>query len=118
MRIKFFSSFTKLCSKCSNSLSNRVLSWLIRVSNYKLPMPNYKQAQVRDSQWQDHLARHPAYKDLCLWVLVHRDRAVRRLLSSNEDERSELIGRVNACEQIYNELVGEMARLMNHETEE
>ena len=43
---------------------------------------------------------------------------MRRLLSSNEDERSELIGRVNACEQIYNELVREMARLMNHETEE
>ncbi len=111
MKFKFFSRFSKLC----NSFSNRLLSWVLRISNYKLPMPSYRESKVKDKDFLGKLARHPAYKDLCQWVVAHRDRAVRRLLSSNSDEREELIGQINAYEQIYNELVRELARVKNSE---
>jgi hypothetical protein len=49
-------------------------------------------------------------------VVDHRDRAVRRLLSnSDKEEYRELIGQVNAYEQLYNELVRELTRVMNSE---
>jgi hypothetical protein len=78
-------------------------------------MPSYKESQVRDRDFLLHLARQPGYRDLCLWVAHHRDRAMDRLLSSNSDEREELIGQVNAYETIYRKLIVEVARTRNLE---
>jgi hypothetical protein len=81
-------------------------------------MPSYKQHsdRAKDREWLDSLCRHPAYKDLCQWVVDRRDRAVRRLLSnSDKEEYRELIGQVNAYEEMYNELVRELARVRNSE---
>jgi hypothetical protein len=81
-------------------------------------MPSYKASynKSKDKEWLDSLCRHPAYKDLCQWVVDHRDRAVRRLLSnSDKEEYRELIGQVNAYEQLYNELIRELARIRNSE---
>ena len=106
------------CSRKCKNLCNRLVSWVIRISNYKLPIPNYKESssKYRDKEWLDSLCRHPAYKDLCLWVVGHRDQAVRRLLCSDgRDEYRELIGQVNAYEQMYNELIRELTRIQNSE---
>jgi hypothetical protein len=111
MSYKFYSKLSRLWRRCSN----RLLSWVLRISNYKMPMPNYKQVSVKDNQCLEVLSHNPAYKDLCLWLVAHRDRAVRRLISSNGEDYRELIGQVNAYEQIYNEVYRELVRNRNSE---
>ena len=100
--------------RCSNLL-NRLISWVLRISNYKLPMPSYKQSSVKDQDFLLKLAHQAAYRDLCLWVAVHRDKALDRLLSSNKEDREEYIGQVNAYEKLYRELIVEVARVRNLE---
>ena len=105
---------SKFRRKCNN-LCSRLISWGLRISNYRLPMPSYKESQVKDREFLKRLVHNQDYRDLCLWVAEHRDKALGRLLSSNENERGEYIGQINAYEKIYQELIIEVARKRNLE---
>ena len=104
----------KFRRKCNN-LCSRLISWVLRISNYKLPMPSYKASQVKDKEFLARLAHSPEYRDLCLWVMERRDRAINRLLSSNKEEIEGYIGQINAYDKMYNELIVEVARKKNLE---
>ena len=99
------SRFRQLCSRCSN----RLLRWVLRISNYKWQMPNYKESQVKDQEWKAHLCSNPAYKDLCLWVVALRDKEIRRLLEGKEESR-EVVAKMRLLESMYNELAGALRR--------
>ena len=111
MSFKYYRTFGRKC----NNLCSRLISWVLRISNYKLPMPSYKASQVKDKEFLLRLAHSPEYRDLCLWVMEHRDRAISRLLSSNSEERENYIGQINAYDEIYRKIIVEVARKKNLE---
>ena len=108
-----FSKFRELCSSFSNRYNRvkcRISRWLLKTSNYKWQLPNYKECRVKDQEWKDKLCRHPAYKDLCRWVVDLRDREIRRLMEGKEDSK-ETVAKMKLLETMYNDLTNALRSL-------
>ena len=96
------------CSKCSSrfsKVSSRLSKWVRSYRQRKVSLPRYREAADLPLEWEQDLARPPAYKDLLAWVAHRRDRCLDRLIQSKREENLiELRGEIKAIEKIYRDL--------------
>ena len=101
-----------------NSGSNVLIRWVNKFSKWVNSFKRYRPRMPglgvikrhKREEWLDHLSNHPDYPDLCNLLVLRRDRALRKLLKTREEDFRELRGEVRAYQKIYEQLASKLIR--------